>query len=83
MFKSQKPQLQAWQAGEGRGPAGGRSRLSMLDAAESPGEIRVKGSSPAEEEAGPLFINQRGQGCTAEGETHPAAGPSSGYLSLV
>lgn len=58
MFKSQKPQLPAWQTGWGRGPAGGRNRF--IDAAESPGEIKVKGSSPAKEETHPLFINQRG-----------------------
>lgn len=49
------------QAREGRGPAGRRSRLSMLDAAESPGEIKVKGSGPAEEEAGPC-LSIRGAG---------------------
>lgn len=75
MFTSQKPLLPAWQTGWGRGPAGGRSRFIDDDAAERPGEIKVKGSSPAEEEARPLFINQRGwdrakrcRGCREEGD---------------
>lgn len=53
VLKSQKPQLPGWQPGWGRGPAGGRSRFIDADAAESPGEIKVKGSSPAQEEAHP------------------------------
>lgn len=75
MFTSQKPLLPAWQTRWGRGPAGGRSRFIDDDAAERPGEIKVKGSSPAEEEARPLFINQRGwdrakrcRGCREEGD---------------
>lgn len=46
----------------------------MLDAAESPGEIKVKGSRPAEGEAGPLCISQRGwDGAKPAGA---AAGPA-------
>lgn len=84
-LKSQKPRLRAWQSGWGKGPAGGRSRF--IDAAKSPGEIKVKGSSLAKEEAHPLFINQRGWGkaerCWRRETTPQGPGPNSEYLNLV
>lgn len=87
MFTSQKPLLPAWQTGRGRGPAGGRSRF--IDAAERPGEIKVKGSSPAEDEAGPC-LSIRGAGtrrkdaeAAGRKETLPsAAGPGWAVVGL-
>lgn len=62
VFKSQKAQLSSGPGRPGRGgdQLVGEASLSMLHAAGSPGEIKVKGSSPAKEEAQPLLINQRG-----------------------
>lgn len=62
-FKTQQapaPSLADW---VGEGPAGGRGWF--IDVAESPGEIKVKGSHAAEE-AHP-FINQRGWGRAKRG----------------